>query len=157
MFCHIDCRYSLNGTIVEKVSNWKEIFLDFSTNLFVIFLNIKWNQRYIVINFQGAPRKVLCYVCPIFIELEFCWHISVRNFLLNLTNSVRRDPNFSTRRDSDREREREKKDGWTDKQVDRNDVAFRNFSNAYTLWEGKVFRFIRQLKKWLPMEARFSN
>ena len=49
---------------------------------------------------------------------------------MNLTNSVQRDPKFSTRRDSDRDRE---KDWWTDKQVDRHDVAFRNFANVCTL------------------------
>ena len=49
---------------------------------------------------------------------------------MNLTNSVQRDPNFSTQRDREREIER---DGWTDRQVDRHDVAFRSFVNASTL------------------------
>jgi hypothetical protein len=65
---------------------------------------------------------------------------------MNSTNSVQRDPNFSTQRDSDKERERVK-DEWTDRQVDRHDVAFRNFVNASTLSEGDVLSFHSAVKE----------
>jgi len=44
---------------------------------------------------------------------------------MNSTNSVQRDPNFSTRRDSDRERERER-EGWMGGQAGRH--IWRRFS-----------------------------
>lgn len=133
----MDCSYSLNGTIVEKVNNWYEIFLDFSTNLVVIFLNIKRNQRHIVINFQGSPRKV----CAMFVQFLSNLN-SVDIFSEKLSYEFNKfcpagSEFFHTKRQRQREKEREK-DGWTDRQLDRHDVAFRNFSNASTLWESDV-------------------
>ena len=52
-------------------------------------------------------------------------------FLCEFHKFCQRDPNFSTRRESDRDREEEKErdsEGRVD--LDRHDVALRNFANA---------------------------